>query len=174
MLGKEYSFENSGKNLGSTPLLEFQKKIILIVDKTNNAFLENTDFLEYVNLTSNSMFVRSYRYYDVKNNPDVKELTEYNKRSITIVLPDTGINPPNPSGYLCRNYGCQMVAMRYQYVDNYLMENTLFFDRSKYAFVLKPLRLRYTPIIIPDPIPQNPSYSYATRNVATDYYSFNY
>jgi hypothetical protein len=174
MLGKEYSFENSGKNLGSYPLLTFQNKVIIIVDRINNAFLENQSFLEYVNMTSNSVFARVYNYTNVKNNPDINELTEYNKRGITIVLPDTGINPPNPSGFLCRASGCQLVAMRYQYVDNYLLENALFFDKTGYAFALKPLALRYQVVSIPVPTPQNPDYSYETRNVSTDYYNFNF
>jgi len=174
MLGKEYSFENSGKNLGNLPLTTFQNKIILIVDRINNAFLENQEFLEYVNLTSNSIFCRAYNYYNVKNNPDINELTEYNKTGMTIVLPDAGVSPANPSGFLCRAAGCQMVAMRYQLVDNFLMENTVFFDRSTYAFALKPYALRYHVVTIPDPTPQNPAYSYATRNVTKDYYSFNF
>ena len=117
--------------------------------------------------------MRAYEYYNIKNNPDINELTEYNKRNITIVFPDKGINPSNPSGMLCRAYGCQMVAVRYQYVDNYLMENALFFDRASYAFALKPANLRYVPVTIPDPIPQNPDYNYSTRDVSSDYYSFN-
>lgn len=175
MLGKDYSFESSGTNIGSKPLLDFQNKIILIVERSingNNAFLENQEFLEYVNLTSDSMFMRVYDYYNIKNNPDINELTEYNKRNMTIVFPDKGVNPSNPSGTLCRTYGCQMVAVRYQYVDNYLMENALFFDRASYAFSLKPADLRYTPVTIPDPTPQNPDYDYSTRNVSSDYYSF--
>ena len=174
MLGKNYSYENSGQNLGNTPLLTFQNKFILIVDKINNSFLENDAFLEYVNLTSNSAFMRTYNYYDLKNNPDTQELTEYNKKNMTIVLPDSGADPVNPSGLLCRNYGCQMVAMRYQLVDNLLLENTKFFDGSTYAFALKPYDLRYHPVTIPDPTPQNPAYSYATRNASTDYYSFKF
>jgi hypothetical protein len=174
MLGKEYSFESSGKNLGSVPLLTFKNKIILVVDKINNAFLENQDFLEYVNLTSNSVFMRAYNFDGIKNNPDVNELMEYNKTGMTIVFPDKGINPVNPSAILCRTYGCQMVAMRYQYVDNFLEENAAFFDRCGYAFCLKPLELRYQPVTIPMPTPQNPANSYETRSVTTDYYSFDF
>jgi hypothetical protein len=174
MLGPEYSFESDGINLGNVPLLSLQNKIILIIDRTNTAFLENSNLVEYVNLTSNSVFTRLYTYYNVKNNPDINELTEYNRTGMTIVLPDGGTNPANPSGMICRASGCQMVAMRYQYVDNYLMENALFFDEGGYAFVLKPQPLRYAPVTVPAPNPQNPNYSYATRNVATDYYSFNF
>ena len=174
MLGPNYSFESSGQNLGISPLLSFQSKIILIVDKTNNTFLQNQAFLEYVNLTSNSVFMRGYNYYDIKNNQDTQELTDYNMKAMTIVLPDNGVNPSNPSGMLCRAYGCQMVAMRYQLVDNFLMENAAFFDTAGYAFCLKPENLRYQEVTIPDPTPQNPNYSYGTRTASTDYYSFNF
>jgi hypothetical protein len=174
MLGPQFSFENSGKNIGAVPLLSLQNKIILIVDKSNNAFLQNQEFLEYVNLTSSSVFMRGYDYYNIKNNQDTQELTEFNKRDMTIVFPDKGTSPSNPSGYLCRSYGCQMVAMRYQTVDNFLVENALFFDTCGYAFCLKPPELRYQPVTIPMPTPQNPSYSYQTRNATTDYYSFNF
>jgi hypothetical protein len=172
MLGKEFSFESYGHNLGDQPLLKLMNKIILIVDRSNTSFLENKELLEYVNLTSNSIFMRAYTYYDVKNNPDLEELREYNKRNMTIVFPDSGQNPVNPSGMLSRDAGCQMVSMRYQFVDNFLMENALFFDKCSYAFCLKPERLRYKPVTIPDPIPQDLALSYETRTVKTDFYSF--
>ena len=174
MLGPDYSYESNGTSLGGVPLLSLQGKIILIVDRSNTAFLENQSLLEYVNLTSNSIFMRAYNYYNVKNNPDINELTNFNRRGMTIVFPDKGTNPTNPSGATCRASGCQMVAMRYQYVDDYLMENTLFFDGATYAFVLKPALLRYQPVIVSDPSGQLPEYSYATRTSSTDYYSFQF
>jgi hypothetical protein len=174
MLGPQYSFENEGINLGKVPLLSLQNKVILVIDRTNTAFLENKDLLEYVNITSNSVFMRKYSYYNVKNNPDINELTEYNKTGMTIVLPDNGSSPSNPSGLVCRGSGCHMIGMRYQLVDNFLMENALFFDEGGYAFVLKPADLRYQPVTVPAPTPQNPNYSYGTRNATTDYYNFNF
>jgi hypothetical protein len=174
MLGEEYSFEYSSKNLGTVPLLELKNKIVLIVDRSNTTFLQDQGFLEYANLTSNSIFARSYDYYNIKNNPDTQELTEYNKRNMTIVLPDKGINPSNPSAILSRTYGCQMVAIRYQLVDNFLMEDNAFFDKAGYAFALKPAPLRYVPVTIPTPTPQLEEYSYATRKAETDFYSFKF
>jgi hypothetical protein len=174
MLGKEYSYENANQNLGNTPLLSLQSKVLLIMDRSNTAFMENQTLLEYVNLTSNSIFMRVYDFYNVKNSPDINELTEFNRQNITIVTPDSGSNPSNPSGMVCRASGCQMIAMRYQYVDNNLMENALFFDRAGYAFALKPANLRYEPVVVPTPTPQNTDYSYETRNSATDYYNFNF
>jgi hypothetical protein len=174
MLGKEYSYENANQNLGNVPLLSLQNKVLLIMDRSNTAFMENETLLEYVNLTSNSIFMRVYDYYGVKNSPDINELTEFNRQNMTLVTPDSGANPSNPSGMVCRASGCQMIAMRYQFVDNYLMENALFFDRAGYAFALKPASLRYEPVMVPSPTPQNPDYSYATRNASTDYYNFNF
>jgi len=172
LLDKEYSYEMAGHNLNGEPLLNFMNKVILIFDRSNTAFLENKDLMEYVNMTSNSIFMRAYSYYDVKNNPDLDELREYNKRNMTIVFPDSGSNPDNPNGVLSRDAGCQMVAMRYQTVDNYLLQNTMFFDNCGYAFCLKPENLRYKPVTIPNPTPQDPALSYATRNVTTDFYTF--
>jgi hypothetical protein len=57
---------------------------------------------------------------------------------MSIVLPDGGVNPPNPSGDYARELGCQFVAMRYQYVDNFLLSDINFFDEAGYAFVRKP------------------------------------
>lgn len=172
MLGPKYSYESKGTNLGNVPLLSLQNKVILIMERSNPAFIENDDLLEYVNLTSDSVFMRAYDYYNIKNNSDINELTEFNRTGMTIVLPNNGTNPPNPSGLVCRASGCQMVAMRYQFVDNNLMENTLFFDRAGYAFVLKPADLIYKPVQVQGPTPQLPEYSYETRTFSTDYYNF--
>lgn len=172
LLGKEYSFEYQGKNLGQVPLLNFQKKVIIIVDRINNSFLECKEFYEYVNMTSNSMFMRALHYYDIQFTPDLNELTEFNKRSMTIAMPDKGSNPPNPSAVLVRETGSQLIAMRYQLFDTNLEENEIFFDLKGYAFVLKPENLRYVPITIDTPPPQNPDNSYATRVIQSDFYKF--
>jgi hypothetical protein len=138
MLGPDYSYESVGKNLGEVPLLSLQNKVILIVDKTNTAFLENDYFLEYVNLTSNSMFMREYDFDAIENNSDVDELKNFNKTGMTIVVPNKGANPDNPEPKICRDSGCQMVAMRYPLSDTNLKEDILFFGRAGYAFALKP------------------------------------
>ena len=145
-----------------------------MVDKTNNSYMENEDLLEYINMTSSCIFMRKYDYYDVKNSPDINELQEYNKKNMSIVIPDKGSNPPNPSGILCREAGCQMIGIRYQYVDSFLAENNNFFNNCAYAFCLKPARLRYQEVTIAEPTPQKSEYSYATREASTDYYSFKF
>ena len=173
LLGKNYSYENNKTNIGDVPLLSLAGKVIVIVDRTNTSFMENINFQEYVNMTSNSMFMRALHYVDIKQSPDVNELIEYNKRNMTIGLPDVGINPPNMSTILVRATGTQMLAMRYQQVDPFLEENKSFFDSAGYAYALKPVNLRYIPVTIAAPTPQNPELSYATRTISKDYYSFN-
>ena len=173
LLGKEYSFEYQGQNLGQVPLLNLQKKVIIIVDRINNSFLECKEFYEFINMTSNSIFMRALHYYDIQYTPDMNELVDYNKRFMSIGFPDKGSSPPNPSSIVMRETGVQMIAMRYQLFDTNLEENDLFFDLNGYAFVLKPDKLRYIPITIENPPPQNPDVSYATRDISSDFYSFN-
>jgi hypothetical protein len=174
-LGPAYSFEQNGTNFGNTPLLDLTKKntIVLIVDKSNNSFMDCKDFYEYVNMTSNSIFMRALHYYNVKNTPDLSELQEFNKQNMSISMPDVGTDPPNPSAIVCRETGCQMIAMMYQKNDTNLQENNAFFDKSGYAFSLKPERLRYIPVVVKTPTPQNPALSFQTRSVKSDYYAFN-
>jgi hypothetical protein len=142
MLGPAYSYETEGKNLGKVPLLSLRNKVILIADRTNNSFLDNRNLLEYINMTSSSIFMRQYDFNEIRDNSDITEVTEFNRRGMTIVLPNDSANPDNPDSKICRDSGCQMVAMRYQKSDANLVENNLFFDKASYAFVLKPLKLR--------------------------------
>ena len=160
LLGSQYSYENHGKNFGNIKLLDLMGKIVIIVDKVNRSFMDNEKFLEYINMTSNSMFMRSLYYYDVKYSPDIAELQEYNKKNMSIAIPDNEINPENPSSIIVRESGCQMIAMRYQYTDNYLDEMIDFFNNKGSAFVLKPERLRHMVKYLPDPKKLDPSISY--------------
>ena len=173
LLDKTYSFENQGKNLGSVPLLKLLGKIIIIVDRTNNSFLECKDFYEYVNMTSNSIFMRGLHYYNIKYTPDINELIEFNKTGMTIGMPDKGANPSNPSAVVLRENGCQLIAMRYELIDVNIEESDAFFNTNGYAFVLKPERLRYIPITISAPPQQDTKLSYGTRTISSDFYKFN-
>ena len=142
MLGNTFSYESGGHNLGEIPLLDFMNKVILIVDKHDQSFLQHDELLEYINLTSSSDYMRVYRFSDMENNADANELTFFNKRAMTMIIPDEKSSPSNPNGALCRESGCQMVAMRLQYNDSNLKAETEFFNKCGYAFCLKPAELR--------------------------------
>ena len=172
LLDKEYSYEYQGKNFGTTPLVNLQSKISIIVDKSNPSYMDVTEFHEYINMTSNSVFMRALHYYDIKYTPDMNELIEANKLGMSIGMPDKGNNPDNPSAIVMKEMGCQMLAMRYQLYDEYIQENNMFFDIKGFAFVLKPEKLRQQNVELPAPPAQNPELSYATKDISSDFYSF--
>lgn len=171
LLGRAHSYENNGKNLGVIPLKDLMGKVILIVDKTNGLF-ENTSLDEYVNMASNSIFMRALHMHDVKYTPDMQELIEFNKKNMTICLPDLSDRATNPSAAIAIKYGCQMVGMSFQNFDANMEFYDDMFDEAGTAFVLKPQVLRYIPVTIPIPEPPPPEYSYKERPVESDYYSF--
>lgn len=171
LLDKEYSYEYSGHNLGSVPLKNFIGKIIISIDRSNPLF-ESTPLKEYVNIASNGVFLRASRYYDVKYTPDSTELIEYNKKAMTFCMPDLSAYDTNVAAALCFKYGVQWVGMCFQNFDSNMEYYDLYFDKVGSAFALKPEHLRYIPVTIPKPEPQAPENSYTTRDVSTDYYSF--
>lgn len=173
VLGANYSYENYGKNLGKIPISDLLGKVVLIVDKSNPLF-EKTKLDEYINMSSNSIFMRCSRYTkDIKYAPDINEIIDYNKKNMTICLPDISHLNTNISSSLAMKYGCQMVGMCFQNFDSYMEFYTEFFDSNGSAFVLKPEHLRFIPLTIDKPTPPNPSYSYKTREISSDFYKFN-
>lgn len=171
LLDKIYSNEYYGHNLGAVPLKEFLGKIIISVNKSNNSF-ENTKLKEYVNMASSSIFLRNSRFYDIQYTPDSNELIEYNKKQMTFCIPDLSPYDTNFSPATAMKYGCQWIGMNFQNFDANMEYYDLFFDKTGSAFVLKPEMLRYVPVTIPNPKPQDPNNSYTTRTISTDYYSF--
>ena len=99
LMGKKFSYENNGKNLSQIPLKDIMGKVVIMVDKSNPLFSE-TLLNEYVNIASNSVFMRTLRFHDVKYTPDMQELIEFNKKNISIVLPDLSTDVKNPSSTL--------------------------------------------------------------------------
>jgi hypothetical protein len=172
VLGKEYSYEFEGYNLGAVPINNFMGKVIIIIDRSNDLF-EDTELKEYCNIASNSMFMRGLRNYDIQYNPNIDDLTYYNKKNMSIVMPDVGAYDDNYAAGLAMSYGCQMVGMNFQNFDANMEFYDILFDEAGSAFVLKPQNLRYIPETIKNPPPQNPELSYANRKVESDYYSFN-
>jgi hypothetical protein len=164
LLGPEFSY--SKKNLSDIKFKDLMGKVILIADGTNKFFVE-TLFDEYVNMLSSSGNMRALRYNDIKYTPDMDELIRFNMLGMTIGLPDKGASPANPSSILMREYGCQMLALRYQLIDSNIEENNIFFDDAKHAFVLKPADLRYRKIVISTKA-QKDIVDYAERTIRTE------
>jgi len=141
MLGSSFSYNASSGSLANASLLSLQNKIIVIVSKENTDFMNNAPLMEFVNMLSNSIEMRMYRYKYFENNMNnidsKNELETFNKSNMTIVLPNNGNLPDNPDAKLCRKFGCQFVAMIFQQPDEQLREYNSFFDRAGYAFAPK-------------------------------------
>lgn len=174
LLGKEYSNENNGNNLGSIPISKLINKVVIIVDKSTlgTGVLESSKLDEYVNIASSTPFMRSYYYDDVKNTNDMTELIEFNKKCMSFVKPNLSSSDSNPSAPLAMQYGCQLIAMAFQNFDSNMEYYDMYFDKAGSAFALKPKSLRYIPVTIDQPDAQNPDYSYEKRNLSASYYSY--
>ena len=168
ILGKEYSYENNGKNLGAMPLKDLMGKVVIAVDKTNSLF-EDTPLDEYVNIATRSPFMRVLRYDQVKNVNSPDELIEFNKKNMTMCLPNLGISPDNPAAVVAMSYGCQFIAMGYQNFDANLENYDSKFDDAGSAFILRPETLRYVVQTQPNPPVQEEKLSYATRYINAPY-----
>jgi hypothetical protein len=110
--------------------------------------------------------MRHLPFHNVAYSHDLSELTNFNKQGITIVTPDLKSDSTNPNPTLCMTAGCQMVAMRFQLINDTLLQNYIeYFDLAGYAFVLKPPKLLYVPVTIQDPSSQDQNLSYAPVQV---------
>jgi hypothetical protein len=167
MLGPSYSFNSQNSNFGDTPLPQLMGKICVFVDSKSVDYSSNRNFMEYVNSSTITGFLKEMTQSAFKNIPSLNELIEYNKRNMTVVLPDYS-NPKNSVAQAYQNAGCQVVAMLIWKKDSYLTAHDDYFSKQFHsAFVLKPEKYRYIQETIPAPIPQNPANSYASRPLDT-------
>ena len=164
LLGKKYNFENNYENFGETPLLRLKNKIVIVVCNTNKFYRDVKPFYKYVNVASGSMFMRYLTNDHMRNVPSLAELIKYNKKNMSIVIPDRQADTPNPGSVASRKMGIQLAAMQYQKNDTSLQEMREFFNRASSAFVLKPENLRFVQKYIPAPKKQDPKLSFATRS----------
>ena len=164
LLGPKYGREYQSKDLGNEDLLNFNGKIILIVDGSNPVY-RKTKLFELINMSSNSLFLSKYTYFGVKNVGDPQIFKDANKKNMCLVLPEKGGRPINDGHNGPFTWGCQMVAMCFQEEarDEKLKAYEDKFASVGYAFILKPEELRYVPITIPAPKPPNPKASMESR-----------
>jgi hypothetical protein len=163
MLGAPYSFNSQNSNFGDTLITELMGKICVFVDSKSVDYSSNKKFMEYVNSSTITGFIKEITQSAFKNIPSLNELIEYNKRNMTIILPDYS-KPNNSVLQVYQNAGCQVVAMMI-WKNTYLDLNKEYFLTQ--SFVVKPEKYRYIPETIPAPTPQDPDNSYAGRPLDT-------
>lgn len=171
LLPKRYGREFKDKNLGDVAIKHLMGKVIICVDKENSIF-EDTNLDKYVNVSSNSMFMRLHRNYDVKYIQDFKELIDYNKTAMSMVIPDVGSETTNSNPNIPLKYGCQYVAMNLQNNDDSMQYYTKFFNDYGSSFVLKDKKLRKQDKTVPLPPLQDEKLSYRDREIKDQHYTF--
>ena len=186
ILGTNYSFEKltcsqsadkTGKkcvsnNITEEPLYYFQNKIILILDRSNTTALDCNELMEFINLTSNSLYCRLINNFTMINSHDQRELLEFNKRTVTIVTPDIGINKNNPDIDNSKLLGIQFNANNFYKKDNSLTHSINMFNTAGCAFILKPPEMRYYPITVTLPSENPSSYALKPTEVKTRFIEF--
>ena len=170
LLGTEFGYEGrpnskgGGKNLAREPILNLRNKVIIICDAPNNNF-RGTAFEELVNMSSGSPFLEESRNYDVQYTHDPDGLKEYNKKNMTLSMPDLSALNNNMPAQLHFSYGVQMVCMNYANNDSNMEFYRTKFNDARSAFVLKPDNLRYKIVTTTAPVKQNPKVQYAAKPI---------
>ncbi len=173
LLPSEYSYENHGNNLGMTSIKNLLGKVIIMIDKVDGMKIKQSKLDELVNILGNSAFLRSLYYNDVVHTPDMDELIDFNKKNMTICYPNLSYKSDNYNSSITMQYAVQMSAMCYQTQDTFLEAYNTLFNSSGYAFILKPEKFRYIPVVVEDVPPIDPELSYGYKTHQTNYYKFN-
>jgi len=170
LLNAEYGYEGrsnapgGGINIGREPLLDFKGKVIIICDQLNKNY-RNTSFEELINLSGNSAYFKEHRSYDIQYTYNPSSLENFSKKYIILTMPDLSSLDDNVPASLHFSYGCQMVCMCYQQVDDNMKYYLDKFNSAGTAFILKPDNLRYIPVVLQKPTPQSVQLSYAPKSI---------
>lgn len=169
MLPNIYSYEFGGRNLGAIPLKELLGKVIIIVDKSNPMF-EKTPLDEFVNIASNSVFLRNLTYSNVVYSNDMTDLINNNKKNMCICKPDLSKTASNYGVSAVMQYGVQFPLMCFQINDTNLQTYNELFNQAGKAFILKPDQLRYLPVKTSPPTESQMTYGY--KEYQSNLYNF--
>lgn len=165
----KYNYQMNGENIFAEDINNFRGKTILILNKSVHDYSNTLD--ECTNAVVDGVFLQNQRNYDIVNTHDTQLVIDHNKKNCTIVSPDLSTGLKNIDFGVMQRFGCQFVCMNMQNIDSHLVYTLNFFNKNQSAFVLKPKELRYQPVTIQKPLPQNPKLSYSQRLVQKPYFS---
>jgi hypothetical protein len=171
LLPDEYGKEYNGHSIGNLNLSSLMDNIIIITDKNNPDILENSDLYNYVNICTSTPLLQIINNYNVIYAPNYNEIISFNKKKMSISIPDLSSQASNIPVSIHQKYGIQFICINFQTNDNNLEYYENFFNKAGSAFVLKPENLRFIPLTIKKPKKQNPKLSFAPRVYKKDYFS---
>lgn len=172
LLPIQFMRESNGKNMTKTPIKDLvdnvNGKVIIMVEKNSNTggmpiLYQSANMWELTNITTNSVFIHEKRFTDIKNTNAPKDVVNYNRQNMTIVLPDLNENNVNYIYVVPRLLGCQFIAMNFQNNDENLIAYNKFFDDSKSAFVPRPAELLFVPVHVDVPKPIDKALLFSTK-----------
>ena len=171
LLPIEFMRECNGTNMTKRPIRDFIGRVVIMVEKSNSSntmpiLYQSKNMWELTNVTTNSVFIHSKRFMDIKNSNDLETVTNFNKENITLVMPDLSVSNANYVSTVPQAVGCQLMAMNFQNVDQNLLTYNELFEKRESAFVPKPNELIHVPVFIDKPTPL-PSYmSFAAKEIS--------
>lgn len=172
LLPIQFMRESNGKNMTKTPIKDLvdnvNGKVVIMVEKNSNTggmpiLYQSANMWELTNITTNSVFIHEKRFTDIKNTNAPKDVVNYNRQNMTIVLPDLNENNTNYIYVVPRLLGCQFIAMNFQNNDENLIAYNKFFDDSKSAFVPRPAELLFVPVHVDTPKPIDKAHLFSTK-----------
>lgn len=106
-------------------------KVVIMVEKNSNTggmpiLYRSANMWELTNITTNSVYIHEKRFTDIKNTNSPKEVVDFNRQNMTIVLPDLNENNTNYIYVVPRLLGCQFIAMNFQNKDQNLISYNSF------------------------------------------------
>lgn len=129
LLDSKYSISGT-QDVLQAPIRELMGKLIII----SSGSIGNTSLDKIVHLRLGDRVKKMYFKELIKQNKD--EMIQFNKYHLTIVVPPIGFRSINYNPEQAQDYGCQIVAMHYQSVDDFLRNYLSHF--SEKSFRLKP------------------------------------
>jgi hypothetical protein len=148
------NYETNIDQLLTTPIEELYKKYIFAVNTKHNPILNNSSLAQFVNFRSGfgtSKF-KLYYFREIESAGKNNELLiNTSKSSIIMVIPNLINSIINYDYTIPLSNGCQIIAMKFQNMDNFLVSyNNYFKNNGGYSIVLKPHDKRkdraYTPV----------------------------
>ena len=162
MLGSSFSYQR--KIITNEPIADFAGKFIIV----SGANVKGTLMDELVNLSWAGSHLRRLTYTEAAQTHDYQELIDYNKKNITMVVPDGSISLENNNPQILFTYGCQWVMMNYGSLDKGMETYTANFASA--SFLLKPDALRFKPVSYTKPAPQDPARSFQPKRKTSPIY----
>jgi hypothetical protein len=163
MLDSSFSYQR--KVVPNEPVCDFAGKFIVV----SGPGVKGTEMDELVNLTWGSSHLRRMTYQEASMTHDYKELIDFNRKGITMVVPDGSTSLENANPQVLFTYGCQWVMMNYGSLDKGMSTYTAQF--AKASTILKPEELRFEPTSYQKPAPQDPSRSFQPKQQSTPIYT---